>query len=77
MVLNYTWGMDRSDKWNKLKGKSITACGGILRDPSKYPSREYNGIRFYFCHEDCLREFEQNPNAFMEGKILHPIGRRG
>jgi len=74
--MNYTCGMVRSDKWKKLKGKSITACGGVLREPSKYPSREYNGIRLYFCNEDCLREFERNPDAFMEGEIVHPIGRK-
>jgi YHS domain-containing protein len=69
--------MDRSDKWKKLKGKSITACGGVLKDPSKYPSREYNGMRLYFCYLDCMREFDRNPDAFMEGKIVHPIGRQG
>lgn len=67
--------MEISDKWEKLKGKPITACGGILKDPSNYPSREYKGIRFYFCNEDCVREFDRNPVAFMEGRIRHPIGR--
>jgi len=76
MVINYTCAMDKSDIWKKLKGKPITACGGVLKDPSKYPFREYRGMRLYFCHEDCLREFDRNRDAFMEGRIPHPIGRQ-
>jgi YHS domain-containing protein len=60
-------------KWEKLKGRAITACGGILKDPSKYPFREYQGACIYFCNEDCLREFEENPELFMSGKVLHPV----
>jgi YHS domain-containing protein len=63
-------------KWEKLKGKAITACGGILKDPSKYPFREYQGARIYFCNGDCLREFEENPELFMSGKVLHPVARQ-
>ncbi len=34
-------------------------------------------MRLYFCHLDCMREFDRNPEAFMEGEIVHPIGRQG
>lgn len=64
------------DKWEKLKGMSITACGGILQDPSRYESREYKGMRVYFCNQDCLNEFEQDPERFMSGKVIHPVGRK-
>ena len=63
------------DKWEKLKGKAITACGGILADPSEYPFREYKGLRIYFCNEECLREFDEDPERFMSGDVMHPIGR--
>jgi YHS domain-containing protein len=63
------------DKWEKLKGKALTACGGILKDPSGYPSREYKGMRIYFCNQECLREFEADPERFMSGEVMHPIGR--
>lgn len=63
------------DKWEKFKGKALTACGGILKDPSRYPWREYKGMRVYFCNQDCLREFEADPVGFMSGKVMHPIGR--
>ena len=63
------------DKWNKLKGKAVTACGGILKDPSKYSYREYQGMRIYFCNDACLQEFDENPDQFMSGKVLHPVGR--
>jgi YHS domain-containing protein len=64
------------DKWEKLKGKAITACGGILRDPSRYPSREYKGMQIYFCNQDCLQEFDADPERFMSGKVIHPVGRK-
>jgi YHS domain-containing protein len=63
------------DKSEKLKGRAITACGGILQDPSRYPSREYRGIQVYFCNQDCLREFEDDPDYFMSGNVVHPVGR--
>lgn len=63
------------DKWAKLKGKAFTACGGILKDPSRYPNREYKGLQIYFCNEACLREFEEDPDGFMSGKVMHPVGR--
>jgi YHS domain-containing protein len=62
-------------KWDKLKDKAITACGGILKDPSQYPSREYKGRQVYFCNQECLREFEEDADRFMSGKVMHPIGR--
>lgn len=64
------------DAWDKLKGKAITACGAILKDPSRYPFREYQGRRVYFCNQDCLREFEADPEGFLSGKVLHPIARQ-
>jgi len=63
------------DRWEKLKRKALTACGGTLKDPSRYPYREYRGRQIYFCNQDCLHEFEANPDGFMSGKVMHPIGR--
>jgi YHS domain-containing protein len=64
------------DKWEKLKDKAITACGGILKDPDRYPYREYKGRRIYFCNQECLEEFEKDPELFLSGKVLHPIARK-
>ena len=50
-----------------------TACGGTLQDPSNYPSVTYRGERFYFCTRACLRVFEQDPDAFMAGEVIHPF----
>jgi len=50
-----------------------TACEGTLKDPSKYPSAIYNGERFYFCTRACLRIFNLDPDAFMAGKVEHPL----
>jgi YHS domain-containing protein len=50
-----------------------TACGGNLKDPTKYPSAMYRGERVYFCSKACLHVFRQNPDRFMAGDIEHPI----
>ena len=50
-----------------------TTCGGILKDPSRYPSAEYRGNLVYFCTKACLRAFEQDPDKFMAGEIEHPL----
>jgi YHS domain-containing protein len=50
-----------------------TACGGVIKDPTKYPSAEYHGKQVYFCTNACLRVFEQAPDQFMAGEIEHPL----
>jgi YHS domain-containing protein len=50
-----------------------TACGGKLKDPTKYPSADYRGEQVYFCTRACLRVFEQDPDAFMAGDMEHPL----
>ena len=49
-----------------------TACGGILKDPSGYPSVEYRDEIIYFCNHACLRVFKGDPEAFMSGEVEHP-----
>ena len=50
-----------------------TQCGGILTEPEKYPSADYQGRRVYFCTRACLRVFLENPNGFMSGEVEHPL----
>ena len=50
-----------------------SACGGILKDPSRYPSAMFNGERVYFCTNACLKAFLKDPEAFMAGEIEHPL----
>ena len=50
-----------------------TQCGGILTEPEKYPSADYQGQRVYFCNLACLRAFEKNPDGFMSGEVEHPL----
>lgn len=50
-----------------------TACGGKIKDPSKFPSAEYHAERIYFCTQACLEVFLLNPGLFMAGKMEHPI----
>jgi len=49
-----------------------SVCGGILTEPEKYPSAEYHGKRVYFCTHACLRVFEKDPDAFINGEVEHP-----
>ncbi|MBK6793653.1 MAG: hypothetical protein IPG80_14235 [Anaerolineales bacterium] len=49
-----------------------SACGGILKDPSTYPSAMFNGERVYFCNAACLKAFLLAPEAFMAGEVEHP-----
>jgi YHS domain-containing protein len=50
-----------------------SACGGILKDPSRYPSAMFNGERVYFCADACLKAFLSAPEAFMAGEVEHPL----
>ena len=50
-----------------------TICGGVLNDPSGYPSAIYQGERVYFCALGCLKAFEGDPVRFMAGEIEHPL----
>lgn len=52
--------------------QAITACGGKISDPSRYPSALYRGQRVYFCTRACLDAFETAPDRFMAGEIRHP-----
>ena len=52
--------------------KYVTACGGKIKDPSKYPSAEYRGERVFFCTQACLGAFLLNPDPFMAGEVEHP-----
>jgi YHS domain-containing protein len=49
-----------------------TACGGTIKDPTKYPSADYQGESIYFCTHACLRVFKEDPDAFMTGDVEHP-----
>jgi YHS domain-containing protein len=50
-----------------------TACGGVIKDPSKYPNAIYQGKQVYFCTLACLRAYNQDPDRFMAGEIEHPL----
>lgn len=50
-----------------------SACGGVLQDPSAYPSADFNGETVYFCNNACLKAFLSAPEAFMAGEIEHPL----
>jgi YHS domain-containing protein len=48
-----------------------TVCGGKIKNPSKYPSSNYEGEQVYFCTQACLETFLLAPDPFMTGEIEH------
>ena len=65
--------MDETPTNNPPEPECKTACGGKIKDTSKFPSVEYQGKRVYFCTRACLRVFEQDPDPFMAGEVEHPL----
>ncbi|BCY16602.1 MAG: hypothetical protein HPY59_14700 [Anaerolineae bacterium] len=59
------------DQGNQQEGMK-TACGGVIRNPERFPSAIYQSVRVYFCNIACLRVYEQAPDAFMRGEVEHP-----
>lgn len=49
-----------------------TACGGKIKDISKYPKATYKDQTIYFCTEACLQAFNTDPDGFMAGEVEHP-----
>jgi len=61
------------NRMNDSQTKEIkTVCGGLLKDPTRFPSAEYQNEELYFCTQACLRAFQKNPAAFLAGEIEHP-----
>jgi YHS domain-containing protein len=74
MVCKPQYASRKEDDYKMVKIQEYkTACGGDIKDPSKYPSAEYRGQQIYFCTRACLRAFEQDPEGFMSGEIEHPL----
>jgi YHS domain-containing protein len=57
---------------NSQANAIITACGGRIKDPERFPSAIFQGERVYFCTPDCLHAFESDPERFMAGEMVHP-----
>jgi YHS domain-containing protein len=58
---------------NKTRSVVKTVCGGILTEPEKYPSMIFKDDRLYFCTRACMRVFQENPQAFLDGEVEHPL----
>lgn len=65
--------LDHDQTTQSAEPEYKTACGGKLKDPTKYPSAEYKGRRVYFCAQACLETFLLDPDPFMNGEIEHPV----
>lgn len=47
---------------SQLKEKD-PVCGGMV-DPKKALIQEEQGKDYYFCSEECLQKFEENPSHY-------------
>ena len=54
------------------QGSVRTACNGLLRNPTGYPTALYRDSGVYFCTLACRRVFAADPDRFMAGEIEHP-----
>ncbi|GEM_PF-581000 len=49
----------------------FTACGDKVDVPWRYPMVTYQGRQVIFCTVDCLKQFQNDPDAFMSGEVIH------
>lgn len=64
---------DRDHNQPEHNAPAVTACGGKIDQPERYPSAMHNGQIVYFCTLACLEAFKRDPDRFMAGEIEHPI----
>src|SRR5256885_11437905 len=48
-------------------------CGMTIDPADAAGSWEYNGQRYYFCHESCLARFQANPDSFLAPSAPQPV----
>lgn len=58
---------------NNQNNEALTACGGKIEAPERFPSASFRGKQIFFCTRACLRAFELDPERFLAGEIDHPL----
>jgi YHS domain-containing protein len=58
------------------KQEFVTACGDKVDVPWRYPIISYKGRQVILCSVDCLKQFKENPEAFMAGEIVHTNSKK-
>lgn len=51
-----------------------TVCGEKITDIESHPSSIYRGKVVHFCSLDCLRSFENDPDAYINSRVKLPEG---
>ncbi len=46
-------------------------CGMAIKEGDEAEKYEYNGNTYYFCSEDCFREFKENPEKYIKEEKHH------
>lgn len=41
-------------------------CGMIIEDGDAVGTSDYEGKRYYFCSNDCKKEFDENPGDYAD-----------
>lgn len=65
--------MTEKPRNNQLPPIYLTACGGRIYEPERYPSVMYRGKQIFLCNQACLKAYEADPDRFMSGDIEHPL----
>jgi Cu+-exporting ATPase len=58
---------------NRLQKKALDGVCGMELDGEHPPFKlQYHGRRYYFCSQSCLREFERNPQRYLNSWTKEP-----
>jgi Cu+-exporting ATPase len=50
-------------------------CGMIIESTTSAGTSTYEGQTYYFCSDECKRQFDKNPARYAEGAATSPAGR--
>jgi Cu+-exporting ATPase len=48
-------------------------CGMTTDDPDTWTPHEHDGETYYFCSDDCLNKFKENPEKYIAGEQEEPV----
>ena len=51
----------------RQSGTRDPVCGSPVRRSRRTPSAEYAGITYFFCSQECLERFTEDPDIFTSG----------
>ena len=47
-------------------------CGMLIEQSGAVARSDFEGTTYYFCSEECKRDFDQNPERYLEKPVEAP-----